>query len=399
MRKYTIVFILIISMLLTGCWDAREINELGLVMAVGIDKSESEEGGYRVSVQIAKPSEAGGGGPAGGGGGVPVYIGAADGKTIFDAIRNVAKFSSRRIMWAHNNVIIIGEAVAQEGITPVVDFFSHNPELRMKTWVAVTRGKAESLVSLKTGMEKLPGISIARLYLYSELPGKSVRTNMVGLFRDYKSESVQPLISVLRLLTPEMSGTGSSQVQLEGAAVFKRDKLVGFLSPDDARGVSWIRGETKNSIVAISVKGMNLKRISVELRKIKVKITPEWDGEKARFDIKLSAEGSIAEQDYPLQLDIEEFKAEVQQSVNDKVKKDLKSSMKTVQTDYNSDVIGLGRLLHIKYKDLWKSDLGKKWPELYSKAVINISTDININTSTLFQDPIYLEKIEGEQKQ
>ncbi|MDP4089104.1 MAG: Ger(x)C family spore germination protein [Bacillota bacterium] len=398
MRKYAVISILLINMLLPGCWDAREINELGLVMAVGVDKSENEKGGYRVSVQIAKPSDAAGGGPmGGGGGGSPVWVGAADGQTIFDAIRNVAKFSSRRVMWAHNNVIIIGEGLAQEGITPIVDFFSHNPELRMKTWVAVTRGKAEGLIGTNTGIEKIPGISIARLYLYGELPARSIKTDMVSLLRDYKSETIQPLLSELRLITPAESGTGSNQIELEGGAVFKKDKLVGFLSAEEARGLDWMRGEARSSIITVFLTGTGEKAISVELRRIKVKVTPDWDGQKAKFNINFKAEGSITEQDGPLQADIDAFKSEVQKAVNDRVKRNLKTTIKAVQTDFNSDVVGFGRTFHIKYKDLWNKGLGKRWPELYSNAVITFSSDVKINTSTLFQEPIYEEKIEGEQ--
>lgn len=399
MRKYAILFLaLLTSIYLTGCWDTREINELGLVMAVGVDKSESEEGGYRVSVQIAKPSEAAGG-TAGGGGGSAVWIGAADGKTVFDAIRNIAKFSSRRVMWAHNNVIVIGEKLAREGITPVMDFFTHNPELRMKTWVAVTRGNAESIVAVNTGIEKIPAISISRLYLYSELPAKSIKTDMVTVFRDYKSDTIQPVLSVLRLITPEKSGTGSSQVELEGGAIFKEDKLMGYLSPDDARGIAWLRGQLGDSIVTVSIPGMLEKRISVELKGINVDIEPEYDGERAKFNITLKGDGSIVEQDYPKEMKIEQFKAEVQKAVNERVKREVEVAVDKVQTQYNVDIIGLGRRFHIKYKSLWNSGLSKKWPELYSSASVNVNCKVNITNSSLFQVPIYEENIQGEGEQ
>lgn len=39
-------------MLLTGCWNRRELNELAVVLAVGID---SAYGQYAVSVQVSEP--------------------------------------------------------------------------------------------------------------------------------------------------------------------------------------------------------------------------------------------------------------------------------------------------------------------------------------------------------
>ena len=39
MKKCMFV-LLILSLFLTGCWDRRELNELGITMALGIDKVE-----------------------------------------------------------------------------------------------------------------------------------------------------------------------------------------------------------------------------------------------------------------------------------------------------------------------------------------------------------------------
>jgi spore germination protein KC len=38
MRKIGVALLLVSVVLLNGCWDIREINDLGLVMAVGVDK-------------------------------------------------------------------------------------------------------------------------------------------------------------------------------------------------------------------------------------------------------------------------------------------------------------------------------------------------------------------------
>ena len=42
-------------LLVSGCWDMREINELGLVMAVAVDKSTNYPNNYLVTVQLANP--------------------------------------------------------------------------------------------------------------------------------------------------------------------------------------------------------------------------------------------------------------------------------------------------------------------------------------------------------
>lgn len=390
MKKRLLIITIIASFLFSSCWDSREINELGLVMAVGIDKSRDSLG-YKVTVQIARPSAAANTGGQTGGGDT-VWIGGAEGSTIFDAIRNISKFSSRRVMWAHNNIIIIGEELAREGITPIVDFFTHNPELRMKTWVAVCRGEASAIVEAQTGMETIPALSISRLYRYNDIVAKNIRTDMLTLFRDYRSETIQPIISTLNLLKKGDSGAVSTQVELSGGTVFKKDKLVGFLSPNESRGISWIRNEAKNAAVSVGVLGVEDKEISIEIRNIKTKIESEYKNNRAYFKIDFYGKGSITEQDFPKNMDIEEFKLEVQNKANEKIKKQIKLSIDTVQKEYNSDVLGLGRTFHIQNKKLWNTEVKGKWDELYSKAVITVNTDVKIHSSTLFQIPIKLDK-------
>lgn len=59
--------LLLLSLLLSGCWERKELNELAFVLALGLDKAEK---GYNVTMQVVIPSSissqnAGGTGGAG----------------------------------------------------------------------------------------------------------------------------------------------------------------------------------------------------------------------------------------------------------------------------------------------------------------------------------------------
>ncbi|GFP74800.1 Spore germination protein B3 [Clostridium fungisolvens] len=387
-----ILEICITATLFQGCWDMREINELGLVMAVGIDKKDEDE--FSVTVQVAKPNEAGGGnkGPSG----EPMWVGTADGKTIFDAIRNVAKMSSRRIMWAHNNIIVIGENLARDSITPVVDFFTHNSELRMKTWIAVVKGEARPYIEAKTGMESIPALSLARLYKYGELPAKSIKSDMLTVFRDYKSDSQQPIISRLNMVTN--ASKKDTQVELAGSGVLKDDKLVGFLTPDETRGINFVREKVKSSIVSVALTLLNNKRVTVELHDIKTKIKSTVVGDTPQIVINISAVGEITEQDEVSNVSIDIFKKEVENLIQAKIKGDTEDAIKKLQTEFNSDVVAFGRFVHIQNKEQWDKTIKYKWNETFKKTAAKVNVKINIDSSSLYQIPIQNEKANGGEK-
>jgi spore germination protein KC len=232
MIKKRIIFLLLVVLKLfifSGCWDLREINEIGLVTAVGIDKGTGPNR-YAVTVQIANPSTEGSS-DSGGKAKSEMWIGTEEGSSLFDAARKLSSVSSRRVMWAHNNVVIIGESLAREGIIPVIDYFSHNPELRMKSAIAIANGDAKGYIAAKAGMESPSGVSFILLESYRGLLAESVESHLLQVSASLKNIYSNPLITAIELKKypkqpgeSDKSGESSEIVKLSGAAVFKRDK-------------------------------------------------------------------------------------------------------------------------------------------------------------------------------
>lgn len=59
------------TLLLSGCWSKKELTDLAIVAALGIDKNE--EGRYVGTLQIINPSNVAGGMQGGGGSQGPPY--------------------------------------------------------------------------------------------------------------------------------------------------------------------------------------------------------------------------------------------------------------------------------------------------------------------------------------
>lgn len=389
MKKILPLILVFIMVFLSGCWDTRELNEIGLVMAVGIDRKKGERY-FTVTVQIAKPSSAAGQGGKSGGGEDAVWVGSARGKTIFEAVRNIAKSSSRRVMWAHNNIIIIGESLAEQDVSPVVDFFTQNHELRMKTWVAVAHGDAKAYIAAKTGIENIPGISLAELFRYHELPAESVATDMVRFFRDYKSETTQPLVSALTMQDEEEVAPGSNgrQIQLEGAAVFRGTKMIGWTSPEETRGLAWLRNEMGNSIIVVSGFENEEQKVSVELKDTKIKMKAKVEGEIPSIIIDIRAKGDISEIDLPSDKNMEKLKAEVEAKAAYEIKREIKLGLDKVQKEYKSDVLNFGRIVHIANKHEWYKRLDMKWEEIYPQVPYTVNVTLDIDSAATYQEPL-----------
>lgn len=392
-------------LLLTGCWDLREMNHLALVMAVGIDKAE-EPGRLQVTVQIARPK--GKGGSQGGVGGEeqagkPVYVATADGDTLFGAIRNLAQFTSRRIMWAHNNVVVIGESLAREDITPVVDFFTRNQELRMRTWVIVARGSdARSVVASSTGMEDIPANSISALLRYAQLPGESVRSDVVQLTSDFFGSDRQPVLSAItlrpRALSPGTTETQAllEQAELAGSAIFSHKRLAGFVSRETGRGLLWLRREMKNAVLTIPCPAGHPGNMAVEVRSAKVDITPALNGRLPNFTVNVRLNGSLSEQGcttgHMLQ---SELKAVAEKELAKKIESEVKATLTVLQTELKVDAIGYGRIVHKEYPGWWRVNK-ERWEQLFPEVKSRVYVEARIPKMGLYVRPMHDTTPQGD---
>jgi spore germination protein KC len=395
MKRVTAFVLAILLALLGGCWDAREIDELGLVMAVGIDKAPDSDG-FLVTVQLANQrglSQQGSGStsPAD-----QIYVASAQGKTLFEAVRALSKAASKRIMWAHNYIIIIGESVARDSITPVIDFFTHNPELRMKAAVVIAKGKASDYLVSKIGMENPPGLAFVLLEEYRKITAESVQSRMLEISSALKSEYGNPMISEVSIKRDAMLSEGEKQtndkytetIALQGTAVFRKDKMIGSLTPEESRGIAWILNQTKNTVVTVFDPEHDNKGVAVETTGVRAKLYSKVVNGMPGILIRITGAGDIVEEDGTSNGTINEMKDNIARLLNKRIEQEVKSSLEVIQKRFGVDCLGFAAVVHSQNGKEWNVGLGKAWQETFPQMPVTVSVDMDIRTSTLNQEPM-----------
>lgn len=105
------------------------MDELSIVIAIGLDKAEGED--IAVTVQIVNSSEMTSGGNKSSGSGASSTVTYREtGQTILEATRKIINKNSRKLYFAHNQVLIIGEELARKGVRPLFEYIDRSPELR-----------------------------------------------------------------------------------------------------------------------------------------------------------------------------------------------------------------------------------------------------------------------------
>lgn len=379
-----IVLILIVSML-AGCGQ-RQINDLALVAAVGLDKG-SKPNTVMLTAQIVRPADARGqtGAPSGGTG-EPIYSVQAEGETIFEAIRNLARFSSRRVYWAHNFIIVINEDYAKAGIADMIDFFSRNHELRMNTWVTVSPNPASEVVSTITGLEVVPGEAVDKLFRFNEIVSEAPRTNLTKLQESFLSDFTHPVLAKLTLKNRGISNKKPSefgslkQIELSGTAVFKHDKMVGWLTPDQSRALLLFIEQVDSGVEIIKCPDLPNQNATLEIKRQSLHVTPMNGDSVPTFKVDVRTSAEMVESG--CHLTYQDMRGYLEEQLNSQVKERVQSLVKAVQQKFKVDILKLGEIYENEYPSEWRR-LQTDWKDIFPRTAVNIHSNAKVTSAVL----------------
>ena len=382
MKKSLIIFIILILSLiiLTGCWSEREINTLGIVEAVGIDKTENGE--ILLTFQILKPSaiKSSGGNSSGGGQESAVTVLSSTGETVFDAIRNATEQSCKRLYFPFNKIIIIGEDAARDGIGDITEFFDRNRESRSLAYILVAKGRAKDIIEASSEQEKVPAKGIEMLLDVTYATSQRVKMTLNDIHKILACKTSSPYTTGIKTLSKQTKDGLITVTELEDTAIFKKDKLIGWVGKKETRGFLWILGKVENGIIVINSPGEEDKKVSLQITSSSVKVEPEIKDGKLFVNIKIKEQGYLGEQ-MSQYIDLtkpEPFKElEIRQAAA--IKSEVNAALDQIQKGWGVDIFRFCKEFHSKYPEEWK-ELEKNWDEEIKNITVNVEVEAKINS-------------------
>lgn len=370
--KLLLIFLLCIShFALVGCWDRREINDIAIVLATGVDAKEEE---IELSVEVVLPQMMGGtqGGGARGEGRT-TYVESATGVTLAEARSKLQQKISRTLFWGHAEATIIGEKLAEKGIQEQMDFFARNPEARLRNMVFVSKGKAKDILAADPHIET--SVTEAVVELANIQIGMNVTMN--ELLQMLKSETGGAALPVIEPLSP---GTGKEEkktdLSITGTAIFKKDKMVGMLDMGTTRGLLWLRDEIRYATITVEpeeAKG----HVTMEMIRSKTELIPQIEDEKWKVTLKISTEDDVIQNASHLDLRNPEFIKLLEKEAEKQIDERVKKALDLLQKEMKVDVFGLGESFQRKYPKKWKEEK-ERWEEIFPTVEVAFETKVVI---------------------
>ncbi len=403
MNKKIVAVILTItffSMLLTGCWDRKELNQLGIAMAMGLDKGD--DGKILLTSQIVRPAAM----ERQGGGKEPPYeLVISSGESIFEAIRNTVKEFDRRSFFSHTKVIVVGEDYAREGLGDTIDLVTRSHELRKTTWLIVASDcKASEVLGVKHGLEKIQANYMEGILKTQSIDSNSTVAKVIDFIKTMPGEGSNPVTGVFSLINVKSVPTEGTEpeerkgLKLSGSALFKKDKLVGFLDNNEALALNILTHKFNRIPISLKVDLDNSQTDSVDvvidIIKIKCSVKPSINKGNIHFNVSLKAEGNLTE--VKDQIDVTDLQIfdKINYNFSEFLKYTTDKSIRTIQKDMKTDVLGFGRAFELKYPKNWRK-IKTQWnDEIFPNVSYTVKVDTRLNRTGLTLRPINAKKLD-----
>ncbi len=379
-KQILLLILIVLINMNTGCWNRREINELSIGTAVGIDKSED---GYLVTVQLINPGEVASE-KATERTAVTTYR--ASGETVFEALRKLTLETPRKIYLAHIRILVFGEEFAKEGIGKALDFISRDHEFRTDFYILIAKNtKAEKLLNVLTPVEQIPANKVFTSLKISEKAWASTyHVQLDELISGIISEGKNPVLTGVIIKGDPETGMNISNlenvdppttIQIRYIGVFKDDKLIGWLNEDESRGYNYIMDHVSSTIVNVPCEN---GKVGIELIRTKAKINGDVEYGKPKIDIKIWVEGNVGDVECEVDLTKTKNIYALEAKVQKKIKKEIESAIKKAQDNFKSDIFGFGEAIHRAAPKAWK-ELKTDWDRReFQDLEVNINVTVKI---------------------
>ncbi len=374
MFKKTTCSLLILSLvfLLSGCWNYRGLNEMSVVIGIAVDKAP-ESGCYHLTFEIVDLSS------SMRDKGAQSKIIESEGKTIFDSVRNAKKRVNNKLYIGQTQIVVFSEEIARsEDLSGITDWFLRDSEMRETIYVLISQEKTAREIIASKGI----GQGIVSNEIREIVENDKVSTSSILDVEFYQ------VFNTLRvegksLTLPELHtviNNDETVVEANGTAVFKGNKMIGHLTPEESKYYLFAINEIKGGILTLSSAGDGRTDISLEISENSTKSSFKYIDGKIEILIHTDTTVFLGEiMVHNNALDDKQIAA-LEADAEAKLEASISQVVQRVQSEYGSDIFGFGSMIYKKDFRLWNK-LKPTWDEQFKTLEVEVESDIHILNS------------------
>lgn len=357
-RKLIKVGILLIAILLmlAGCFNYRDINNVTFVTSMVFDLDPI--GNVVIYMDCVRPyrdnNESSDNGKR------ILYKGT--GKTVLEALRDVNMASSYKINVTQNKAFIFTEKAVKEGIDKFLDIINNDQEFLVKPYIFAYFGDVERLLKVAASDEEYMGLFINDLVKKNKANSRAIIVNINEYMTESEIGANSALIGALELRKDVID----ERIELSGGVIMRNDVMQEKIDIIDGLTYNILEDKVKTGTLEIVNPQMEEGFITFEILKNKTKTKIEYNGDRVLLTKDVNMKVTLAEAQGRFIVDKQSL-----QLIEDTTELRIKEYLQAFFDKYNKkniDILGVERMLEIKYPGLVKEDI---------LSILDV--DINVN--------------------
>lgn len=373
-----IFLILCVIVMCTGCWNYKELTELGIVSAMAISKKDNK---YVIDLQLVNIVEAGDKGVPES----PISVMSGEGDTIADAIRSINMKISKVFFSSNMEYMIIDKSVMDDSLEEILDFLARDTKLSLNFLIVTsTNDKPEDVLAALSQFNLNPASNVSELVRRSEgRYGASTSITFKEFLAKHLANGVTPVVPNVKLVGKVSEADDSetlkesdsnNYVEVDNLVAFDENGNAIILETDESFGYNFLNNHIQNGSVTshcgdnyFTIQTLKSKIGFGELKGNKLKIEGEVQGEVFFYG---------CEENLNNEKTLDKLSELTKETITNYIKKTV-----NLAKESKTDFIGVGNYLYKNEYDYFDFDK-KDWNK---EGLPNIEFDYDIKVTLLKQ--------------
>lgn len=373
-----IKFLILLLPLLSGCYNYRELNELGITTAVSIDYKDDA---FYVMAEVVNPIKQQ---DASSSNNSPFINYNSSSTSLQDAFRKVVLESPRQLYAAQLEIIVLSEEVVNNHLEEVLEYFARDPEARTEIKIIVAKTEdSTKAITLQTLLTSLSSSNIIKsLDLQSKVLGMAYPVTLNELLNMYIDPYLEVTLPSMTLYgnyeigdEKENITTSSPKaiVKIDGSTITKDNKILGYLDLEESKILNLINGKLKETIIK-----MNYYDGYIIFEPNRIKVSRELDIKNNIIKINISGYSKTKEIQSNIDLKDPKEVEKLNKALNMELEKKITDTFNSIREKYGTDAFGFQELYYRTNYKYFKENCTNWYEDIYPKIKLEVKANVRL---------------------
>lgn len=385
-------YLILLLPLLSGCYNYKELNTLGITTSISIDYSDNN---FNVIAEVVNPLKQQ---DASNANKSSFVIFTSSDTSLQEAFRKVVLESPRQLYASQLEIIVLSEEVVNNHLDEVLEYFSRDPETRTEIKVMIARGSDSTKgITIQTLLSEFSSSNILEsLEVQSKVLGITYEVTLNELLNMYLDPYLEVSLPSMILYGDVDTGeekdnltttSPKAKVRIDTTSVLKDNKILGYLDMEESKIVNIINGKSKETILRYPYGDGYMV---FEPNKIKVK--KDVDIRNNIVKINISGFSKIKELQTNINAKDKDEIDNINRYFNEMLEKDITDTFNNVRDKYNSDIFGFRELYYRNDYKYFKKYCNDWYDDIFPNIKIEVTSKIRLYEKGNTLGGVYYER-------